>query len=99
MHGKMLKNIPNGKYTGLYIVAHFKKRPEGLANPLSREVLYIGETHGKKQNIHKRLGTFLKAASVGEMIHKHSGGNRFNRELNGDLENIYVAGYAPLIDT
>lgn len=32
------------------------------------------------------------------MVHKHSGGNRFNRELGGDLENIYVAGFAPIID-
>jgi hypothetical protein len=41
---------------------------------------------------------FFKAARVGHMIHKHSGGNRFNRELAGDFNNIYVAGFAPVIE-
>jgi hypothetical protein len=55
-------------------------------------------TTGKSQSIHKRLNTFFKAARVGEGIHKHSGGNRFNRELGDDLTNIYAAGFAPELE-
>lgn len=29
---------------------------------------------------------------------KHSGGNRFNRELAGNLNNIYAAGFTPVIE-
>ena len=32
------------------------------------------------------------------MVHKHSGGNRFNRELGSDLTNIYAAGFIPVIE-
>ena len=70
----------------------------GAANPNVKEILYIGETHGKSQSIHKRLTTFFKAARVGNKIYKHSGGNRFNRELSGNLNNIYAASFAPLIE-
>lgn len=93
-----VKSIPHGERTGLYIIARFDHRPEGVADHNAKEILYIGETHGKSQNIHKRLTKFFKAARVGDMIHKHSGGNRFNRELGGDLSNIYVAGFAPIIE-
>ena len=82
----------------MYIIARFKERPDGIANPLAQEILYIGETHGDKQNIHSRLNTFFRAAQIGEGKVSHSGGNRFNRKLNGDLNNIYVAGFAPSID-
>ena len=92
------KNIPNGNRTGLYIIARFNKRPEGIANPLAQEILYIGETHGAKQNIHSRLNTFFRAAQIGKGKVSHSGGNRFNRELGGNLKNIYVAGFVPPID-
>jgi hypothetical protein len=93
-----VKSIPHGERRGLYIIARFDKKPTGVANPNAKEILYIGETHGKSQSIHKRLTMFFKAARVGDMIHKHSGGNRFNRELAGDLNNIYAAGFAPIVE-
>lgn len=93
-----VKSIPHGKRTGLYIVARFDQKPTGAAQPDAKEVLYIGETHGKSQSIYKRLTKFFKAARIGEMIHKHSGGNRFNRELGADLTNMYAAGFAPVLD-
>lgn len=93
-----VKDIPHGERTGLYIIARFDQKPEGKADHNAKEILYIGETHGKSQNIHKRLTMFFKAARVGDMIHKHSGGNRFNRELAGDLNNVYAAGFAPVIE-
>lgn len=90
-----IKSIPNGNRQGLYIIARFDKKPEGIANHNANEILYIGETHGKSQSIHKRLSKFFKAARVGDMIHKHSGGNRFNRVVGSDLANMYAAGFAP----
>ena len=93
-----IKNIPNSDHTGLYVIARFDKNPTGAAQPNAKEILYIGETHGKSQNIYKRLSKFFKAAHAGKMIYKHSGGNRFNRELGGDLTNIHAAGFAPVLD-
>jgi hypothetical protein len=93
-----LKSIPNNNKRGIYLIAQFDQKPEGHANPLDESILYIGETHGKSQSIFKRLNTFFKAARIGDMIHKHSGGNRFNRELNGDLTNVYVSAYTPLLE-
>lgn len=92
-----IKNIPDGDKRGVYIIARFDQKPEGHADPLDENILYIGETHGKSQSIYKRLNTFFKAAHVGDMIHKHSGGNRFNRELNGDLTNVFVSAFTPNI--
>ncbi len=91
-----VRSIPHGKRTGLYIIARFDQKPDGAADHNAREIIYIGETHGKSQDIHKRLTTFFKAARVGNMKHKHSGGNRFNRKLGDDLTNVYAAGFAPV---
>ena len=93
-----MKSIPNSNRTGLYIIARFDDVPEGAADPFTKEVLYIGETHGRSQTISKRLTMFFKAARIGGGIHKHSGGNRFNRELGAELMNIYAAGFAPEFD-
>ena len=93
-----VKKIPNGNHQGLYIIAQFPSKPEGIAQPDTKEILYIGETHGKSGNIHKRLNTFFKAAQKGQMIHKHSGGNRFNRVVGCDVTNIYAAGFAPILE-
>lgn len=92
-----VKSIPCGNLPGLYIIAQFEIKPQGLAEPNVQELIYIGETHGKSQSISKRLQKFFKASQVGEMIHKHSGGNRFNRLLGTDIKNIYAAGFAPII--
>ena len=93
-----VKSIPCGHLPGLYIIARFDEKPKGLAQPLSQELIYIGETHGNSQNISKRLTKFFKASQIGEMIHKHSGGNRFNRVLGNDITNMYAAGFAPILD-
>lgn len=93
-----VKSIPHGNRPGLYIIARFDKKPEGAAQPSVREILYIGETHGKSQSISKRLTKFFKAAQIGQMVHKHSGGNRFNRVVGNDLSNIYAAGFAPSLE-
>lgn len=93
-----VKNIPNGHRTGLYIIARFDEKPIGPAQPDAKEIIYIGETHGKSQCISKRLQIFFKAAHIGEKIHKHSGGNRFNRTIGKDLSNMYAAGFAPILE-
>lgn len=91
-----IKRIPHGELTGLYIIARFDQKPIGTADHNAKEILYIGETHGKKQSIHKRLAKFFRAARSG--VGNHSGGCRFNQEMKGDLNNIYVAGYAPIVN-
>lgn len=93
-----VKSIPCGNLPGLYIVARFKEKPHGAAQPNAQELIYIGETHGKSQGISKRLKRFFKASQIGEMIHRHSGGNRFNRVMGNDLTNIYAAGFAPILE-
>lgn len=93
-----VKSIPHGNRPGLYIIARFEKKPSGAAQAHTREILYIGETHGKSQSISKRLQKFFKASQVGEMIYKHSGGNRFNRVMGNDLSNMYAAGFAPVLE-
>lgn len=92
-----VKSIPCGNLPGLYIIARFQSKPQGAAQPNAQELIYIGETHGKSQSISKRLQKFFKASQVGEMIHKHSGGNRFNRIMGNDLNNVYAAGFAPIM--
>lgn len=91
-------HIPCGKSRGLYIVARFDTAPEQSADPLCADILYIGETHGKNQSISKRLQKFFKAAQTGGGVFKHSGGNRFHKCFQGDLYNIYAAGFAPDLD-
>lgn len=93
---KDVKSIPHGEHTGIYIIARFDQKPKGVANPNAKEVLYIGETHGKSQSIHKRLNTFFKAARSG--AGNHSGGCRFNKLFGNDFINVYVAGFAPMIE-
>jgi hypothetical protein len=93
-----VKNIPCGNLPGLYIIARFKEKPRGPAEPNAQELIYIGETHGSSQNISKRLHKFFKASQVGQMVYKHSGGNRFNRVIGSDLSNIYAAGFSPRLE-
>ena len=93
-----MKSIPCGNRPGLYIIARFQEKPKGPAQPAAQEILYIGETHGKSQSINKRLKKFFKASQVGEMLHKHSGGNRFNRLMGNDLSNMYAACFAPVLE-
>lgn len=92
---KDVKSIPNGERPGLYIIARFEQKPDGAADPNAKEILYIGETHGKSQSISKRLQKFFKASQIGDMVYKHSGGNRFNRLVGNDLTNLYAAAFAP----
>ncbi len=93
-----MKSIPYGNRPGLYLVARFAEKPNGPAQPDAKEVVYIGVTTGKSQSIHKRLQKFFKASQVGEMVYKHSGGNRFNRVMGNDLSNMYAAGFAAVLE-
>jgi len=93
-----VKSIPRGNLPGLYIIAQLEDKPQGLAQPNAQKLIYIGETHGKSQSIHKRLNKFFKASQIGGMIHKHSGGNRFNRVIGNDLSKVYAAGFAPILE-
>ena len=82
----------------MYIVARLSMPSDETANPLIEEILYIGETHGREQCISKRLQKFFKASQTGGGIFKHSGGNRFHKCFEGDLSNVYAAGFAPELD-
>lgn len=91
-----MKSIPDCNRPGIYLIARFEEKPNELARPDVREILYIGVTTGKSQNIHKRLKKFFKSSLSGKG--NHSGGKRFNRQMAGDLKNIYTAGFVPTFD-
>lgn len=92
-----IMNIPCGKQRGVYIIARIKDISQAAANPEAKEILYIGETHGRNQTISKRLHKFFRAAQTGGNLIKHSGGNRYNKCFQGNLDDIYAAAFAPEI--
>ena len=55
--------ISNYDHPGVYLLAHFKNAPHGMANPLSTEIIDIGET--TKRTIRSRLNYFHRAAFKG----------------------------------
>ena len=83
--------IPGMDQRGVYAIAHFDEPPSGAADPSVVEVVYIGETHGKTTKLGSRLNTFDKAARVGGKKYKHSGGNTYFDEFDGDLDRAHVA--------
>lgn len=58
---------------GVYLLAHFRRRPAGKANPDEHGVFYIGET--TRQSFMKRLDQFSGAAFAEKP--GHSGGSTY----------------------
>ena len=78
---------------GVYLLAHMASVPAGPGDPLSSDVIYIGETTG--QTLEKRLYQFARSAFSRKS--GHSGGWTYSDTfLTGEPvetspENLYVA--------
>ena len=70
-------NIPNSKtLPGLYLLAHLSKSPKGSANPISQDIIYVGETHG--QTLVQRWAQFDRCAFYGAK--GHAGGMTYAKK-------------------
>ena len=78
---------------GVYCLAHFVTRPIGNADPLCKEVVYIGLTERK---LLTRWRNFNRSAShKGESAKfGHSGGRCYWRAHRGGMTNLCVAAYS-----
>ncbi|MDL1898655.1 hypothetical protein FBQ82_20615 [Anaerolineae bacterium CFX7] len=72
---------------GVYILARFEKSPREKANPLSKQVIYIGETCD--QTLKQRWQQFHRAAFLGK--HGHSGGASYRAIFADDGKSLYAA--------
>lgn len=61
---------PRFRQVGVYLLAHFRRRPRGPGYPERKEVIYVGET--TKQSLLERLDQFGKSAFQEKSA--HSGG-------------------------
>jgi len=71
------KNFSKRNLPGVYLLAHFKRKPSGKANPKSEEIIYVGET--TKQTLAKRLNQFCRSAL--KRTREHSGGSTYSKEF------------------
>ena len=83
---EMLKDT---RQPGVYILAHFDVAPEQPANPVNKQIIYIGETCN--QNLRKRWYQFNRSAFEGKF--GHSGGNTYRRIFGNLDKNLYVAAF------
>lgn len=85
--------VRNAHLPGIYLLALFDAAPPRSVDPLSRDLVYIGET--TDGSLLHRWQQFHRAAFQGKP--GHSGGLAFH-ELYGDEENIsrlYVSAFVP----
>lgn len=81
------------EYPGVYLLAHFERKPSGNADFTSKKIVYIGET--TRQTLWKRLYQFQRFAF--KRKHGHSGGKSYNRIFLAEKtvdkapNNLYVA--------
>jgi hypothetical protein len=80
---KLLKGIEK---PGIYLLAHFKSVPRGKAKPLSKRIIYIGESCS---SLRHRWYQFERAAF--EAKGGHSGGSTYRKKFGGKGTNLYVA--------
>jgi hypothetical protein len=74
-------------FPGVYLLAHYDSTPIGNANPLAREVIYIGETCDN--SLSGRWRQFNRAAfneGAG-----HSGGVTYRQLYGSRLKDLFVA--------
>lgn len=73
---------------GVYLLAHFKKKPTGSARPTIAEIVYIGET--TKKSLRKRLRQFYHSARTGKPA--HFGGRTYHAKFGKKkMNHLYVA--------
>ena len=77
---------------GLYILAHFTRRPSGEGRPLMSRVIYIGESHDRA--LRARLNEFGRTA-FGRGAN-HAGGKTYRKVFGVRMKrNLYVARFVP----
>lgn len=84
------KTIDGTDRVGAYVLAIHEGRAKPKIGPLSKEVVYIGETHKKGRNLIVRWREFNRAA-LGTGTN-HVGGETF-RERNLSLEHLWVMAF------
>jgi len=87
------KDIKNAERTGVYLLAHFSRRPnrDVPASPLDEHIVYIGETH--RQTLQKRWSDFNRSAQTGKK--GHAGGRTYHDRFSRIRDDLYVAAYTP----
>lgn len=75
---------------GVYALAHFDRRPRGLADPLVCNVRYIGQSCGR-EGVIGRLGLFDRSARTGK--NGHSGGKTYHAQYGSISDDLCVAAF------
>ena len=78
--------IENNDLPGVYILAKFKKVPEGNANIIDKNIIYVGETC--KQTLNKRWYQFDRSAFCNSK--GHSGGRSYESIFGDRGDDLYV---------
>lgn len=81
---------------GVYVLAHFDRKPSAVADILCRNVIYVGETCGQG-GLKKRWAQFRRAAGAGGR-RGHSGGVTYHRRFGPPGDTLYVAAWAPSLE-
>ncbi len=74
---------------GVYLLAHFASVPQGLADPLAEEIVYIGETCGN--SLKGRWYQFDRSAFHGKT--GHSGGYTYREQCLRFRHELHVAAF------
>ena len=74
---------------GVYVLARFVTPTPGEADPLAREVVYIGETSAR--TLRERWNEFSRSAFEGKF--EHSGGRTYLAEYGDDGSSLFVAAF------
>jgi hypothetical protein len=86
------EEIGNISSPGVYILGNFKRLPNGPANPVDENVIYIGETCDN--TLKARWNQFHRSAFL--FKEGHSGGIAYRNTIGDNGENLYVAAFAVL---
>ena len=84
------------KQTGCYIYGYFTEKPEGIADPLSENVFYIGQSRSiTRDGMINRKADF-KGSVKNDIITQHGGGFLFKQKYGKEnIDKVYQA-YLPL---
>lgn len=82
-------NIPHCDLPGVYILAKFRKSPKGNADPLNKNIIYVGETCNN--SLQGRWYQFHRSAF--ESKNGHSGGWTYQDIEHDSGKNLFVAAF------
>jgi len=82
-------SISGSDQPGVYVLARFDDPPFGRADPLAREVIYVGETCDN--TLRGRWRQFERSAFEGKR--GHSGGRTYRATFADDGATLYVAAF------